>query len=620
MSDPPLSTMAASTAATPSRANQTARTAPTDTPTPAATKSLVKRDFDLVIRAFFPVPTAPAKFNPTSAMQQLLRVMIKDEPSLVLRTPTNDQQIVLETMPLPTGEKAFKKYCTVSTPRSERQNQNHVCIGCHLLSNRSLGNIKFQSNENHLLAWLKKAKVFIESDSLGVERPVTVGYFTKLDPTLTHLANFRDNLVNQLMLVEIDAETAVTLAPHLKKDQLEAMSNGDDYVPILPHFEVYKTRLSHGNASSSIKTEVIGVKGAPQDAKLLGEFLMRLASETDHDQRDGVFIAKGAAQMLGSPVYEQILKDNNFFINNLATIPINLEYDAWFAPIEATQQSEAEPVSLYEHLLRHPWFLRVESVGRKKCIIITNRSTLPEARKWIDENLQRLILKSLPPGTDPPESSLPRRLDKPVITATSQTYADILKKQFNLAPTRNDTTPTNAPTRPARKRQATLIDYDSDNSADYPPLSVNQVDRTSNNNANSNNNLPPSSSTSNLSSIDMKYATELQSLKNEIQTLRTLLTNTVDQIKSEIASVFASIPVKPSTSNTETLTSSNMETEVESPTTTDLSDLIAGLKHDIATKLDISDLIIDLKSDIALIKSHPLFCNLRPINQQHPVT
>jgi len=121
-----------------------------------------------VIRAFFPVPTAPAKFNPTSAMQQLLQVMIKDEPSLVLCMPTNDQQIVLETMPLPAGEKAFKKYCTVSTPHSECQNQNHVCISCYVLSNRSLGNIKFHSNENHLLAWLKKAKLFIESDSLGV--------------------------------------------------------------------------------------------------------------------------------------------------------------------------------------------------------------------------------------------------------------------------------------------------------------------------------------------------------------------------------------------------------------------------------------------------------------------
>jgi len=129
----------------------------------------------------------------------------------------------------------------------------------------------------------QKAKVFIESDSLGTDRPVTVGYFTKLDPMLTHLPNFCESLVNQLMLIEIDAETAVTLAPFLKKEQLEAMSNGDEYVPVLPNFEVYKRRLSHGQAPSQTMTEVIGMKGAPKDAKLLGEFFMQLASENGND-------------------------------------------------------------------------------------------------------------------------------------------------------------------------------------------------------------------------------------------------------------------------------------------------------------------------------------------------
>jgi len=585
--------MAASTAATPSRANQTARTAPTDTNTQSVTKSLVTRDFDLAIRAFFPVPTAPAKFNPTSAMQQLLRVMIQDEPSLVLRTPTNDQQIDLATMPLPAGEKAFKKYCTVSTPRSERQNQNHVCIGCYMLSNRSLGSIKFQSNENHLLAWLKKAKVFIESDSLGIERPVTVGYFTKLDPTLTHLANFRDNLVNQLMLVEIDAETAVTLAPYLKKDQLEAMSNGDEYVPILPNFEVYKTRLSHGSSSSRTQTEVIGVKGAPKDAKLLVEFFTRLASETDHDPRDGVFIMKGAAQMLGPSVYEQILKDNNFFLNNLATIPINLEYAAWFVPIEATQQSETEPVSLYDHLYRQPWFLRVESTGGKKCSIITNRSNLPEARKWIDENLQPLIRKSLPPGHDPPESSLPRRLDKPVITATSQTYADILKKQFSLVTTSNDTTTTNAPARPARKRQATLIDYDSDNSAEYPPLSVNQVDRTPNNTANSSATQPNNDSV-------------LTSIKNELNQLKEAITMAVTQIKEAVATLVAAkcTTTTPLAIND---TDQNMDQVHEDATLTqrDIQSFITDLKHELAT--------VFMETRTVLQQQSPVPRNLNPM-------
>jgi len=150
---------------------------------------------------FFLRPMVPTKFNPTSMMQQLLRIMLKDEPSLVLQTPTNNKQIELATTLIPTGKMAFKQFFKVSTPWSEQQNSLHVCIRCHMLSNHTLGRIKFHSPENHLLAWLKKAKVFVESDSLGTKHPVTVGYFTKLTPHLTHLANFQEHLVNQLMLI-----------------------------------------------------------------------------------------------------------------------------------------------------------------------------------------------------------------------------------------------------------------------------------------------------------------------------------------------------------------------------------------------------------------------------------
>ncbi len=148
--------MAPPEAAGSSRANHTAHTAPPNSQTPSATKNLVTRDLDLVLRAFFPTPMAPAKFNPIVAMRQLFRVMLKDESSLVLRTFMNDEQIVLASDSLPTGEKTFKKYFKVSMTCNKKQNQMHICIGCNVLSNQSISNIKFNSKDNQLLAWLKK--------------------------------------------------------------------------------------------------------------------------------------------------------------------------------------------------------------------------------------------------------------------------------------------------------------------------------------------------------------------------------------------------------------------------------------------------------------------------------
>jgi len=232
-------------------------------------------------------------------------------------------------------------------------------------------------------------------------------------------------------------------------------------------------------------------------------------------------------------------------------------------------------------------------------------------RDWIDANLEPLIRQSIPAGIDPPSSHLPCHLDKPTYSATSHTYADILKKTISSAVPPTETATTN--NRPPRKRQATMIDYDSDGSTASTALTA--VPNISN------HNTAPSTPTSQAPSPD--YAAELSSLKAEILSLCTIISEAVEQFKSAIAS----FPT-PSPTSSHAAMSSNMETDADQPnevepptaTTPDLSDLIAGLKNDIATRLDISNLIIELKYDIALIISHPLFCNLKPINQHIPVT
>jgi len=255
---------------------------------------------------------APTKFNPIVVMKQLFHVMLKDKPSLVIQTATNDKQIDLVSDSIPMSESKFKKFFKVSTLRIKNQHKSHVCIGCYMLSNCSLGSIKFQSTDHNLLNWLKKEQVFVEADSLGIDCLITIGHFIKIAPTLTNLCNFHDYLIDQLMLINIDADTVVTLAPHLKDTQLDVMSNGDEYVPILPDFEVYRMWLTHGRALSQVMTEVLGIKSAPQDAKLLGKFFTRLASEKSNDHHDGTFLPKGTVHLLGMQTYEQVLKENNF--------------------------------------------------------------------------------------------------------------------------------------------------------------------------------------------------------------------------------------------------------------------------------------------------------------------
>jgi len=193
-----------------------------------------------------------------------------------------------------------------------------------------------------------------------------------------------------------------------------------------------------------------------------------------------------------------------------------------------------------------------------------------------------MIRKLIPLGIDPPASALPCQLDKPVYSAASKTYADILKQQFSRAPTQNTTDTNN--NQPPCKRQATILDYDSDQSANPPII-------TANPNSTSGTLTSPSNTTGTATPVD--YAAELLSLKNEIQALRTMLTNTVEQIKTEIASI-CTTPV----SAMETDDANSQDTTYHQ-STLDIPAIIADLKHDIAT--------VTLKTR-ALYQKHTTLC------------
>jgi len=149
--------MVSSVAADLTRTRTTACTASNSPPDTQGTKNCTMRNFNLVFRAYFLTPTAPAKFNPVVAMKNLFQVMLKDEPSLILHNSANNKQIKLTSAMIPNGKTEFKKFFKVSTTHIKKQQQTHVCIGCHVLSNRTLGQIKFRSHNGNLLAYLKLA-------------------------------------------------------------------------------------------------------------------------------------------------------------------------------------------------------------------------------------------------------------------------------------------------------------------------------------------------------------------------------------------------------------------------------------------------------------------------------
>jgi len=79
-----------------------------------------------------------------------------------------------------------------------------------------------------------------------------------------------------------------------------------------------------------------------------------MAANGSNDHQNGVFIPKGAVNLIGPSTFEQALKNNNFFLTTMATVPVNLQFKVWFSVIDPNQTSKEEPVSLHDHLLQQP--------------------------------------------------------------------------------------------------------------------------------------------------------------------------------------------------------------------------------------------------------------------------
>jgi len=152
-------------------------------------------------------------------------------------------------------------------------------------------------------------------------------------------------------------------------------------------------------------------------------------------------------------------------------------------------------------------------------------------------------------------------------------YADVLKQRFSLAP--NTTTSTTNNIRPPHKRQAAIIDYDSD-------CSTAVTDTTTVGTNNDSTSGTPK--ITNASTNSSAHAMELASIKKELTKLHTMITDAVEQFKTAIASLATTHTTQPQTfTDMDTEGDTSMQCNKKSQKATDLADIIQDLKYELAT-------------------------------------
>jgi len=459
------------------------------------------------------------KFNPVSSMRSFFTEVLKYEPSLVVVNHTMTEQIQLAKSQIPTNKDDFKKYFAINVDTCTGPKKQHLIVGCTLLGDRTFCDIKFDKTKPQLMEWMKKEEIFVETDSLGIHKTVTIGYLTQLHPTLTNRATLKNLLSLTLEDIVIDANLAAKLDPSLKPLQQQAKSNGDVFVLTIPPFEVYKTRITHRCNKLKVLTDIIGIKCAQSKAKLLKEFYMQLGSPAHYEKQIGIFVPTEAAHSLGSDHYAKLLSDNNAFLQSVVTIPVgDCTHETLDIPFSEDVDTDINQTTLIDVIMDQKWCLNVEKTSiNNKILILTTKNNLEQARQWIDATLPNLYENHIANKLDVMtiKQAIPRRLDKPIMTAASTAYADKLKQCMSGTRESMDTSKLHAKLPHTNKFQPVGVSFDE---KEFPVL--NSTTKATNtkqqsNSANGTNTqttapvLPPSPK--------FDYKAELKCLSNEIE-------------------------------------------------------------------------------------------------------
>jgi len=287
--------------------------------------------------------------------------------------------------------------------------------------------------------WLKKEKIYAEADSLGVNKMVTIEYLMKIHTRLMNRSTLKELLVDILNDVHLDPNLACKLHPSLKTQQTDVMTNGDMFVPDLLSFKIYPTEISYGCDKKRVETDVLGIKCTVDKACLLKEFFSQRGNPMALKTHVGVFIPTGTVHIVGPEAYTNLLCDNNLYLQNIITVPIgDFQHDTLELPFPTETNNDIKTTTISDIIMDQPWCISLErSMTTNKVILVTTKSQLKTARDWVDNQLLTLYDQHITDKINITnlQQLTPRRLDKPILTTASATYAEQLIKHtsYNTA-------------------------------------------------------------------------------------------------------------------------------------------------------------------------------------------
>jgi len=192
------------------------------------------------------------------------------------------------------------------------------------------------------------------------------------------------------------------------------MDSGNKVITFIPPFEIFPTKLSHRPNPDRVITKAVGIASTAHHFKLLCKLTTCMFKSPLQSLAHMQYLPSRIQSLLGENMSCNILQKNNKFLTHGTLIPIEgINETTLDTNISVTINKNKENITVHELLLRTAWCTQVEKTKTPgKIIIITTKSQLPMACRWLDDNLPKLFSTYLPKTQLHPIPSCPTKQDR----------------------------------------------------------------------------------------------------------------------------------------------------------------------------------------------------------------
>jgi len=336
---------------------------------------------------------------------------------------------------------------------------------------------------------------------------------------------------------------------------------------------------------------------------LLKEFFAQKGNPMDLETRIGLFVPTGAVHVIGPEAYSTLIRDNNAFLTSVTTIPLgDFQHDTLDIPFSLDKSTDIDQTTLYELIMEQDWCISVEkTITTNKVLLVTTRGQLQAAWKWFDEVFPTIYEENISDKIDVTtlKHMTPRRLDKPILTAASTSYAAKLKLRTSCTTASNQNSMQfNRP--PRAKTHQPKVTYDEES---FPPLKQpqQQTQKQSQNVTEASQNAAASANIT----TTYDYKAELQRITTELEsTLKTKFEKTLAELDEKFEKWLKAIEQQFARQFKQLEPLAKNQAELKA-TQSDQAKDISQLTKNMSTLMDQVSSILDRLPHLPVSASHP---------------